>query len=180
MGADRPWSCCQLVLRSRDSTDPGVGVAVYADLSGFVYMMCGWEADTLNNALSLLVCSDLVSESDMGLCLASNECSSAGPSVPIRTHSPLATMTCDDEGDRYRKASASGTMCTLQPESMAMLDHFQPVGAGASGALADLLLTKGWWICRPCRSVSDWEVYVQYACCTAEGRAGCWCERRRM
>ena len=40
-------------------------------------------------------------------------------------------------------ASASGTMCTLQPESTAMLDHRQPAGAGVNGALAALLLMKG-------------------------------------
>ena len=105
------------------------------------------SADMLKSALSLLVCSDLVSERDTGLCWASNECSSAGPSAPTRTRSPLATMMCADEGDWCRKASASGTICMLQPESTAMLDHRQPAGAGANSALAALLLTKGWFIC---------------------------------
>ena len=101
------------------------------------------SVDTLKSALSLLVCSDLMSERDTGLCQVSNKCSSVGPSALIRTHSPLATMTCADEGDRCRKASASGTMCTLQPESTAMLDHRQLAGAGANSVLAALLLMDG-------------------------------------
>ena len=93
------------------------------------------SADMLNSALSLLVCSDLVSDRVTGLYFTLNECKRAGPSALTCTLSLLATIMLADDSERWRNAAASGMMCTLHPESTAMLDHRQPAGACAGGGL---------------------------------------------